>query len=126
MKCSLKLEKRDILVAVSGIAAGAVNGFIGGGGGMLLVPLLKDICGLEAKKALATSVAVLAPLCAVSAAVYFFRGSIELSSVWPYALGGLAGGLAGGLVLKKLRAEMLVRLFGALMIFAGLRILWRQ
>ena len=49
--------------AVAGGLAGMANGFFGGGGGMLLVPLLGRWCGLEQRKAFATSVAVILPLC---------------------------------------------------------------
>ena len=48
--------------ALAGALTGAVNGFFGGGGGCVLVPLLTGVCGLEPKKAFATSVAVVLPL----------------------------------------------------------------
>ena len=59
--------------ALSGTAAGLVNGLFGGGGGMVLVPLLNGWCGLEGKQAFATCVAAILPLSAVSAAVYLLR-----------------------------------------------------
>ena len=46
-----------------GALAGAANGFFGGGGGMVLVPLLTRLCGLEQRRAFATSVAIILPLC---------------------------------------------------------------
>ena len=49
--------------AVSGALAGAVNGLFGGGGGMVLVPLLSGWCGMEGKRSFATCVAVILPLC---------------------------------------------------------------
>ena len=42
--------------ALSGTAAGLVNGLFGGGGGMVLVPLLNGWCGLAGKQAFATCV----------------------------------------------------------------------
>ena len=59
--------------ALSGTAAGLVNGLFGGGGGMVLVPLLNGWCGLAGKQAFATCVAAILPLSAVSAAVYLLR-----------------------------------------------------
>ena len=53
--------------ALSGTAAGLVNGLFGGGGGMVLVPLLNGWCGLAGKQAFATCVAAILPLSAVSA-----------------------------------------------------------
>ena len=61
--------KKNALLA--GAAAGLVNGFFGGGGGMVLVPLLTQKCGLEQRKAFATSVAIILPLCILSSVIYF-------------------------------------------------------
>ena len=44
---------------VSGGLAGIANGFFGGGGGSVLVPLLTRMCGEEQRQAFATSVAVI-------------------------------------------------------------------
>lgn len=69
--------KRKTRYAVSGVLAGVVNGLFGGGGGMVLVPLLRRWCGLEERKAFATCVAVILPLCVVSAAVYVLRRGVD-------------------------------------------------
>ena len=50
----------------AGALAGLTNGFFGGGGGSVLVPLLTRYCGLEQRRAFATSVAVILPLCVLS------------------------------------------------------------
>lgn len=55
--------------ALSGAAAGAVNGLFGGGGGMVLAPALTGWCHMEQKRALATCVAAILPLCLLSAAI---------------------------------------------------------
>ncbi len=70
-----KKKGKRLWYALAGGAAGVVNGFFGGGGGQVLVPMLAGKCALEQRKAFATSVAVIAPLCALSAAIYWFRGS---------------------------------------------------
>ena len=66
--------------AVSGAAAGAANGLFGGGGGSVLVPLLTRFCGLEQRQAFSTSLAVILPLCVLSAAVYLVRGGLDLAA----------------------------------------------
>ena len=48
---------------LAGAAAGLTNGFFGGGGGSVLVPMLTRVCGLDQRRAVATSVAVILPLC---------------------------------------------------------------
>jgi uncharacterized membrane protein YfcA len=123
MKCCF-INKKDVFCTAAGASAGLVNGLLGAGGGMLLVPMFIGLCKIEKKKALATSVAVIMPLCAVSAAVYFISGSPFPKMLPYYALGGLAGGFAGGILLKKLPPLFLIRAFGALMVFAGFRMLF--
>lgn len=109
--------------AAAGGAAGLVNGFFGGGGGMILVPMLSGKCGLEERKAFATSVAVIAPLCALSAGIYYFRGGLDLGIALPYLAGGLVGGLIGGKVYKKLSMVWLRRAFALLILYGGVRAL---
>ena len=109
--------------AMAGGAAGIVNGFFGGGGGSVLVPMLTRVCGLDQRRAFATSVAVILPLCALSAAVYLLRGGLDLSAALPYLIGGTVGGWAGGRLFKGVRLPWLKRGFGALLIWGGLRCL---
>ena len=75
--------------AAAGGAAGLANGFFGGGGGMLLVPLLTRWCGLEQRRAFATSIAIILPLCALSSVIYWVRGGLDFGLALPYLAGGL-------------------------------------
>ena len=106
---------------LAGAAAGLTNGFFGGGGGSVLVPALTRLCGLEQRRAFATSVAVILPLCALSAAIYLLRGGLEPGAALPYLLGGAAGGWRGGRRFKGVRVSWLRRGFGLLLIYGGVR-----
>ena len=118
-------KKRSWLApAVSGALAGAVNGFFGGGGGMALVPLLAGWCGLGQRRAFATSVAVILPLCVLSAGIYLFRGGLDLQAALPYLLGGLAGGFAGGKLFRRLNMDWLRRAFALLILYGGVKALF--
>lgn len=108
---------------IAGGAAGLVNGFFGGGGGMILVPLLTRACGLDQRRAFATSVAIILPLCALSSGIYFLRGGLELTAALPYLIGGLAGGLIGGRVFRRLSMDWLRRVFALLILYGGVRAL---
>lgn len=110
--------------ALAGGAAGLVNGFFGGGGGMVLVPLLAGWCGLGQRKAFATSVAIILPLCGLSAIIYLFRGGVELTAALPYLLGGLIGGWIGGTIFKHINMVWLRRLFALLLLYGGVRALF--
>ena len=89
-----------------------------------LVPLLAGWCGLDQRKAFATSVAVILPLCILSAAVYLFRGGVELVPALPYLAGGLAGGLLGGRVFRRMNMTWLRRGFALLILYGGARALF--
>lgn len=106
---------------LAGGAAGLVNGFFGGGGGMILVPLLTSVCALDQRKAFATSVAIILPLCALSSVLYFLRGGLDLATALPYLAGGLAGGFLGGRVFKNLNMDWLRRGFALLMLYGGVK-----
>ena len=61
------------------------------------------------------------PLCALSVGIYLFRGDMDWAAALPYVLGGAAGGWAGGKWFRGVRLPWLKRIFGALLIFGGVR-----
>ena len=107
--------------AVTGALAGLANGLFGSGGGLFLVPLLTGWAKLPQRKAFATSVAVILPLCALSAALYWWKGGLDLGAALPYLLGGALGGWAGGKWYKGMKLPWLKRAFGLLLIYGGIR-----
>lgn len=111
----------SFLPYLSGALAGAVNGLFGTGGGILLVPLLLRVHKLPAQKAFATSLAIILPLSAVTLFVYLRQTPLDWQAAFPYLLGGAAGGFAAGKWLKRLPVVWLRRLFGALLVVAGVR-----
>ena len=115
------MRSKTLRFAAAGGAAGLINGFFGGGGGMVLVPLLAGKCGLTQEKAFATSVAIIAPLCALSAGIYWFRGDLDIVTALPYLIGGLIGGFVGGKLFKKLSMKWLRKAFALLILYGAVR-----
>lgn len=107
--------------ALTGIAVGICNGFFGSGGGMIAVPMLEK-GGSEPKKAHATSIAITLPLSVISGLVYFKGGSLDFSRAVKFIPLGIVGAAVGAMLMKKLSNSLLKRIFGALMIIAGVRI----
>ena len=110
--------------ALAGFFAGIANGFFGGGGGMILVPLLTGRCGLNQRQAFATSIAIILPLCALSSAIYFFRGGLDWKNALPYLAGGLIGGFVGGKLFKNLNMDWLRRVFALFILYGGVKSLF--
>lgn len=106
---------------LSGALAGITNGFFGGGGGSVFVPLLTKVAKVPQRNAFATSVAVILPLCVLSLVIYFFRAGVDFALALPYLLGGAVGGFAGGKIFKGTKIMWLKRGFGLLLIVGGIR-----
>lgn len=108
---------------VAGALAGTVNGLFGGGGGIPLLLLLTRWAGMEEKVAFATCVAVILPICAVSAAVLLLRGGVPLVRALPYLAGGLVGGFVGGRLFRAVPAVWLRRVFALFLLYGAWRYL---
>lgn len=119
-----KERKSTILLALAGVFIGAVNGLFGAGGGMVAVPVLSIIAGLDAKRAHATAILVILPLCAVSSIVYLAKG-IENDGVFaPTIIGVVLGGILGAYALQKCSNIFLQILFYGVMLLAGIKMMF--
>lgn len=107
---------------IAGGGAGLANGLFGGGGGMVFIPVM-DRGGLSPRKLYATCVAVIFPVCAVSAAVYLMRAEASLSTALPYLAGGLVGGFLGGKLYGKVSTKWFQWLFAAFLFYGGVKYL---
>ena len=86
---------------------------------MILVPLLLSWCELSRRQAFACSVAIIFPLCALSAGIYYAKGNLDLLGALPYLVGGLIGGLIGGKIFKKVPMAWLKRVFALLILYGA-------
>ena len=115
--------KKNFKAVLCGLLTGAVNGLFGGGGGMVVVPLLKNLLGYDEKRAHATAILIIAPVCAASLITYIFGGYFDAGVVIPAALGSVAGGLGGALALNKFPVGLVNAVFIAVMLAAGIRMI---
>ena len=117
-------EKRStIILAVAGAFIGVVNGLFGAGGGMLAVPILSIIAGLNAKSAHATAILVILPLCVVSSVVYLARGVEDGGLFAPTIIGVALGGILGAYTLQKCSSIFLQIMFYGVMLLAGIKMI---
>ena len=111
------------LYRLAGGAAGFINGLFGGGGGMVLVPLLLKSGQLRAKETFAGAVAIIFPICAVSFAAQLFFIDFPWGTAVPYLIGGAAGGLAGGKLFRQMPPLWLKRIFALFILYGAWRYL---
>lgn len=118
-----KNVKIIIISILAGVFVGFVNGFLGAGGGMLLVPILTLLIGLESRIAHSTAVFVIAPICLISGITYVIKGVVDWQILLPVAIGTVIGGVIGTFLLKKLKSDVINIIFWCVMIFSGIWIL---
>ena len=88
-----------------------------------ILPILSRWGNLKSRQLYATCVAVIFPVCAVSAAMYLWRGGMNWASALPYLAGGLLGGWLGGKLYGRVSAKILKWIFAAFLFYAGVRYL---
>lgn len=116
----MNAKLKTLLTSFGSLAVGGISGFFGGGGGMLAVPLLLA-SGSDVKKAHATALLVILPVCIVSAAIYIKNGYFDLNSVLCACIGVVLGGMAGAVMLDKFDENAIGVVFSLLMIAVGIK-----
>ena len=115
---------KHIQSGLAGAAAGAINGLLGTGGGMILVPLLGASKGWKEEEAFPASVAIILPLCVVSLFFSAMQNPLPWQDALPYLIGAIPGGLLAGLLGRKIPVVWLHRILGVMIIWGGFRSLW--
>ncbi len=115
------MDSEKIKSGILGIASGVVNGLLGSGGGTILVPFMQKSLGVEQHKAHATTVAVVAPLCLVSAFFYIGHQAVDWGVLLAVSVGGVIGGVIGAKLLQKISGRWLHWIFGGLMLASAVR-----
>ena len=120
MKNSPKSPKL-IIVGLCGVIIGFINGFFGGGGGMICVPLLERICKYNNKYSHATTLCVILPLSIISSFVYICNNSINFVDLCYITVGAIIGAGLGAIFLKKINSKYIRIVFTILMLIAGVK-----
>jgi uncharacterized membrane protein YfcA len=96
---------------VVGLAAGLLGGLFGVGGGLIIVPGLVSLAGMDRRLAHGTSLAATLPIAAASLITYVSHGNVD----WPVALflaiGAIAGAIVGTTLLHIIPKNVLIIVF---------------
>lgn len=115
------IKLKALLLIIFGLGIGFINGFLGGGGGILVVMVLLWLCKLKQKNAHATALLVILPISIVSAIVYLLNGSGDLEKIIYATIGVVFGGVLGAVLLNKLKGEVTKLIFSTILMIAGVR-----
>ena len=120
--------QRFAAVSGTGLAAGALSGFFGIGGGFLIVPGLRLAARMSMIEAIGSSLLAVSAFGATTAVSYALSGLVAWGLAIQFIVGGLLGGYAGARVAQHLARDRsaLNRLFGAALIAVAVYMLVRS
>lgn len=117
-------------ISLEGLAVGVLTGFVGVGGGFLIVPALVLLGGLPMHLAVGTSLVIIA----LKSFTGFFKyldvlEGLDLTLDWQVLLliagVGIAGSFVGRAIGKRVSQDRLRRVFAIFLVAIGLLILWQ-
>ncbi|MEW5742760.1 MAG: sulfite exporter TauE/SafE family protein [Myxococcota bacterium] len=118
-----RLDARSL--APVGLGLGAVTGFLGVGGGFLIVPALVTLARLPLKQAIGTSMALICLSSFSGAVTYVAAGQVPLGFVLPMGAGAMLGALGGAPLAGKLPERPLKVGFAVLAVSVSLGMGWK-
>ena len=113
--------RRFWILILAGAAAGTINGLLGAGGGMVLVPILSASSLLKENQLFPASIGIILPICMISLSFAVSTGSVDWHLSFPYLLGSALGGLAAGMWGRKIPVKWLHRGLGIMILAGGIR-----
>ena len=103
-------------LAAIATAAGAFSGLFGVGGGAIIVPLLVLWLGYDHREATGTSLAAIAVIGALAAAVHAAYGNVDLGNGLLIAAPAIAGVLAGTALQQRISERAVAGSFVILLV----------
>ena len=110
-----------------GLVVGMVSGVVGIGGGILFVPALVWLAGMDQHKAQGTSLgALLAPIGILAFMEYYRKGNADLRVALLLAVGFLVGGYFGAVGAQHISELWLRRIFALTLVVLGGRMFFSR
>ena len=116
-----------LLLLCIGLLAGIASGFVGIGGGMIIVPALVFGLGLNQHMAQGTSLAMMIPPIGILAVMSYYKaGQIQLEYAGILALTFILGAWVGSKWALRINPSVVRLIFGLFMLFAAGRLILRS
>ncbi|MGA0943012.1 MAG: sulfite exporter TauE/SafE family protein [Alphaproteobacteria bacterium] len=120
-------KNKFALVMLEGLVVGGVTGFVGAGGGFLIIPALVLLAGLEMKIAVGTSLIIIALKSIIGFGGDLIGGfQTDWIFVFYVMIATLVGVLVGNFLSRKFTGEQLKKYFGIMVLVIGFYIVTEQ
>lgn len=111
------------MILLGGLGVGFLTGFLGVGGGFLIVPALVLFLGMDMQDAVGSSLVVIAINSASGLLGHLNSGPLPWVEIMLFTLAGLLGLVVGTRLTKRLPAQRLSQLFAAFVLLLALIVL---
>lgn len=112
--------KRLLTGAAIGLVAGFASGYVGVGGGFLMVPLFISLLGITMKKASGTSLIAVVILAIPGVITQTLHGNVDFVAGIAMAIGSIPGALIGASIIRYIPERKMRFLFGFFLLFAAI------
>lgn len=114
-----------IILILIGLFAGAFSGMIGLGGGLVIIPALIYLLGMNQYMAQGTSLAIMLPPIGLMAAFNYYKaGALNLKYAMIIAVAFFIGGYFGSKWALTIPEAVLRKIFAVTLIIVAIRMLW--
>ncbi len=110
-----------------GIISGILSGFLGIGGGSILIPAFVYLLGLSQHQAQGTTLALMVPPIGLMAALrYYFEGNVNLKIAFWVCIGFFFGAFLGADFAQKVSDTLLKKIFGFFLLLISLKMIFAK
>lgn len=114
-----------LILILIGLFAGMMSGFIGIGGGVVMVPALVYIMGLTQHEAQGTSLILMLPPIGILAVMNYYKaGQVNIWYGVIIALAFVVGGYFGSKIALKMSPSKVKLIFGILMLYISFKMIY--
>ncbi len=123
MVFSSPIEPVYYLLPFIGLMVGLFGSMVGGGGGLIFLPVLVLLLNIPAHIALITSLVATLPISIAGSIGHFRKGNVNLRIAWMFAVAGILGAVSGAFLANQFSENGLMDGFGIYCIIIGLYII---
>ncbi len=116
-----------VILLIAGLFAGIVSGALGVGGGIVVVPVLVFFLGLTQHQAQGTSLFFMLPPIGILAAINYYKsGYVNVKFALFLVIAFFIGSYIGSVIAVGMPEKIVKRIFGVVMLLAGLKMIFNK